>query len=428
MSDSKAAFFRQSAWLATATVVSGAFMTLVHPFAAELKDEYARLGTMLRVFLLLAIPSAGLQVLFAQQAAASHTPEAGRRLRGAVRGTLGAITLLWLGFVVLAVVFRSRINAALNLGDSLILWPTLGAAWVSLTLPVFRGLLQGREQFGPYGVAAILDGVCRVVGIAVAVVVLHGRATAAMSAALAAMLIGTAVSAWAARAAWLGPGEGFDWRPLVRKAAPFTLTAGCLLTLSQADLIFLQAAIPAELTGLFRLSESYYPASQIGFALTQFTVPIALVMFPKIARSVARAEKTDALALALTGTLGLGSLAALAATLLPELPLRILYFRTPANWAAAPLVPWCAWAMLAFALANVLVSQLLARADFRIVPWVLGFTAVFLLVLAGLKPRLPGLEPMAAYRLVIGTVGGFNLVLLVTAAFITWRPRAAPAG
>jgi O-antigen/teichoic acid export membrane protein len=159
--------------------------------------------------------------------------------------------------------------------------------------------------------------------------------------------------------------------------------------------------------------------------MTQFTVPLAMVMFPKIARSFARAEKSDALRLALIGTAILGSLAALAATLLPELPLRILFFRTPANWAAAPLVPWCAWAMLSFALANVLASDRLARADFRFVPWALGWTALFLGTLAWVKPQFAHLEPLAAYRLVIAIVGGFNLGLLGLIWISCRRPRPA---
>lgn len=410
---------RQSAWLAAATIVGSAFMTLVHPFAASLKgEEYAAYGTMLRALLLFAIPSIGLQIAFAQRAAAA-TPETEPALAAATRKVLGVITLLWAALVLVTAVFYRDVVALFKLGDGKILWPTLAAAWVSLVVPVFRGLLQGRQQFVAFGISAVVDGAFRLAGVAVLVALLQGQAASAMTAALVAMLVATGVVAWASRAVWLGPGSGFAWGPFLRQVFPFSIGAGCMMILSQVDLIYLKAAIPAELEDKFRLSYLYQPAAMIGFAMTQFTVPIAAVMFPKIARSVARAERTDAFTLALIGTVVLGSLAALAATVFPELPLRILFFRTPANWAAAPMVPWCAWAMLAFAVTNVLVSHLLAREDFRIVPGAVVLTLAFLGTLWWLKPRLPGMEPFAAYRLVIGTVGGFNLALLALAASVT---------
>jgi O-antigen/teichoic acid export membrane protein len=409
--------------MALATVLGGGFMTLVHPFAASLPgEEYAAFGTMLRLLLLLAIPSAGLQVMFAQRSAAADPADVGP-LATATRRTLGLLTGGWLLLTASTWLFQRQLVTALDLRSSALLWPTLVAAWVSLALPVFRGLVQGRQDFLTLGWTAILDGAGRLAAVFVLVVLFHGQAAAAMSAAVIAMLVSTALTAWTSRRIWLAPGGDFNWRPFVRGALPFTAGAGCLLVLSQSDLIFLKLAIPADLADQFQLSKLYQPAAQIGFAMTQFTVPLAAVMFPKIARSFARAEKSDALRLALIGTALLGTLAAIAATLLPELPLRILFFRTPANWVAAPLVPWCAWAMLSFALANVLANDRLARADFRFVPWAVGWAVAFLGTLAWLKPQFTTLQPLAAYRLVVAVIGGFNLGLLILIWLSSHRPR-----
>ena len=117
-------------------------MTLVHPFAASLgREEYATFGALLRVVLLLAVPSAGLQIAFAQRAAAA-TPETEPALAAAARRVLGALTLLWLLLAAVTVLYRRELAALFKLTDPRVLWPTLGAAWVSLTLPVFRGVLQ----------------------------------------------------------------------------------------------------------------------------------------------------------------------------------------------------------------------------------------------------------------------------------------------
>jgi hypothetical protein len=103
--------------------------------------------------------------------------------------------------------------------------------------------------------------------------------------------------------------------------------------------------------------------------LVTFTTPLASVMFPKVVQSVAGRGPTDAARNALAATALLGCVAALACTLLPALPLRIIYFRNSDFWQAAPMVPWFAWALLPLILANVLVTNLLARDRFQVVPW-----------------------------------------------------------
>ncbi len=416
--------------MALATILSGACMTLVHSFAAQpLGQEYVTFGTLLRVLLLLAIPSAGLQIAFAQQTAAAEPGQIGA-LASLARRVLASLTLGWLGLVVLAFIWRAELVAGLKLPSPALLWPALGAAWASLALPVFRGLVQGRQNFAALGGSAILDGALRLTLVLALVVRGGGKAAAALTAAVIAMLVATGVTAWASRHLWLAPGTGCAWRPFARQVLPFTLAAACLLVLSQSDVIFLQTALPGAAAGaddLFQLGTTYLPAATIGFAMTQFTVPLAVVMFPKIARSFARSEPSDALRLALIGTALIGALAALAATVLPKLPLQILYFRSPANWAAWPMVPWCAWAMLSFALANVLVNDRLARADFRFVPWAVLLTLGFIGALMGLKPQLAGWAPFTAYRVVVGTIGGFNLALLALVAAVSARPvRAVP--
>ena len=426
MSESRASFFRQSAWLALATVIGGAFMTAVHPVASEMgRAQYEVFGAMLRVFLLLGIPSAGLQTSFAQQAAASLTPEGRGRLATTTRRVLGGIAVLWLLMVIATFLGRETVSAHLKLGDGRVLWPTLGVGLMWLVLPVLRGLLQGEQDFATLGWVSILDGFLRLSLMLVAVFALHLAAAGALTAAFLGMLFSTAIAFWRTRAIWSGPASPFEWRPWLAQVLPFTLGAGAMLVLANVDLIYLKAVIPESRSEEFGLGQNYQPASMIGFAMVQFTVPIAMVMFPKIVRSTASGGKSDALALALVGTLVLGAIAAGLATAFPRLPLQIVYFRTPANVAAAPMVPWCAWAMLAFSLANVLVSNLLAQGRFTIVPWTVLVVAAFLGTLAWMAPLLLEREPFAAFRLVAMAIGGFNLLLLGIAALLTWGGRRA---
>ena len=63
---------------------------------------------------------------------------------------------------------------------------------------------------------------------------------------------------------------------------------------------------------------------------------------------------------------------------------------------AASVLPWYAWAMVPLALANVLVNNLLARSQFRIVPALAVLAAAYgvaLAVVAGTREAWPTRKP-----------------------------------
>src|SRR5437773_1619913 len=146
-------------------------------------------------------------------------------------------------------------------------------------------------------------------------------------------------------------------------------------------------------------------------------------MCTKVVRSAALTTYTRALRQALGATALLGVAAALACTLLPKLPLRIIYFSKPNYWDAAPLVPWFVWSLLPLVLANVLVSNLLARERFAVVPWLVLLAAAYGAALAVLKAHLLASEQLQAFRAVIQTLGAFSLLLFGVAGLFTWRDK-----
>jgi O-antigen/teichoic acid export membrane protein len=195
---------------------------------------------------------------------------------------------------------------------------------------------------------------------------------------------------------------------------PITFGAGTVLLFTTADVIYVHWLFP-------HAEQLYMPAAMVGLVLMVYAMPIAQVMFPKVARSAALAGRSHAMALALVAT-GAGAAAgALACTVLPALPLRLVYFSKPEFWAAAPLVPWFAWALLPLTLANVLINNLLAREQFRVVPWVVAVGALYLGVLFGVRGWLPTLEPLTAFRCLLSLTGGCGLLLLAIAAHFTPR-------
>jgi len=421
VSSGMASFFRQGSWMVVATVGSGVFMSAVHVVAASMaKAEYGVFFTLLRVFLLMGIPALGLQTVFAQQAAAAHTETQDRELAQTTRSVLRVTFLVWLGMAAAAAASSQVLLRQLKIGNPMALWLTVGLGLSALWLPVLKGLLQGRQAFTGLGGVMILDGVGRFLAVAVIVLGLGGQAAGGLLGALVGQWLAILVAAWLTRHWWRGAGAPFLWRPWLRRVVPLTLGPGAVLVMCNADILMVQAVFPEQQT-------PYYMAgAMVGFALVQFATPLAAVMFPKLVRSRARAERSDAMQWTLISTFAMGALAAIGSTLLPELPLRVLYFRNPDFVQAAPLVPWFAWAMLMVTLANVLINNLLAAGRYRVVPWLALLAGAYVAALLGCRGYLAQLETAAAFGAVVRILTGFSALLFAMVAWFTWGcPRAA---
>ena len=149
-------------------------------------------------------------------------------------------------------------------------------------------------------------------------------------------------------------------------------------------------------------------------------------MFPKLARSKATGEKSHALELALAATFLAGiCLAAIACTALPSLPLLIMGGKK--YLVVASLVPWFAWCMLPLTLSIVMVNSLMARSKFSAVPW-LVLVAIGYGVALVLVGRHAGslADTQAGLRMMIQTLGVFNLLLFAVCAWFTWGKKSAP--
>ena len=417
-SESRTAFFKQSGWMVLATTAGGFFMSAVHTVTGKIAaEEYAVFAVLLRCLVVIGIPTAGLQTVFAQQAAAAVTSSQIEQLRRTTRSVMGALFFGWVLMAIAVFAGQRQILGLLKIQNVAAVWVTVFIVLASLWLPVFRGILQGQQNFMALGWMAILDGVGRFVAIVIIVIVLNGQATGAMGAALLGQVASLAICLWWIRDIVGGTGALFLWREWIGRLAPLTLGFGALLFMQNADVIYVKSIFPEE------QSPFYIPAAVIGFALVQFTGPLVAVMFPKIVRSVARSETTDALKLTFGTTALVGGIASIICTVFPELPLRILFFTKPAFLKSAPLIPWFVWCMLFMTLANVLIGNLLARQKFSIVPW-LGVIAVsYGMTLFFLKDFLKTLPAFEGFTRVIQTFGVFNLALLAMAAWFTWHKK-----
>jgi len=356
--------------MTVATIVGGASFALVHKIAPYLAPgEYSRFTTMLQMVNIVSLAAVGFQIVVARVVAASLTEASRRDAACTVRRALVLAVGLWLLLIPVGGVCRTWIG-----GTGAWPWIWLAAVCLCLLLQLtLVGVLQGAQDFRRFGGISILSGVGRL-GLVWALVVSCGWGVpGAMAGMFVASLLCVAI---AGRWAWplLRPRAGrCAWLPLVRQCATLIAGVGALSLLLSLDQVLSRRYLsPGE-------ADTYAAAGTIGRVVVLITVPLTNVMFPKVARSIAEASRPSAFfhALALASFVGIG--AAIACSLFPALPIRLLQGSRFLD--AVPLVPLFAWAMLPLTLANILVNNLLARGRFAVVPILVLLSAGYWLFL-----------------------------------------------
>jgi O-antigen/teichoic acid export membrane protein len=415
--DGKATFFKQSGWMVVATTLSGVFLVMVYPILSRLGEELSIYFSLLRLFMVLAMAAAGLQIVMAQDAAAAVTSEGQARLAATARAVGFAVVIAWLVILSACLLLQDQIIASLKISHRPALWVTMGLVLTQLLLPFAQGLLQGSQNFAWLGWSILLNGLGRFVAIAVLILIFKGRSTAALLGALIGLGAAVLVGLWPSRHLFRPTSAKFHWTPWLRRVLPLSAGTSSILFMINADMLFVQ--------NYFLKSQSdYYAAvAMVGVGLVTFTTPMAAVMFPKLVASHAKGQRSDSFILALIGTLVLGMVAALVCTLLPSLPLRIMFFNKPEFWASAQLVPWFMWCMLPMTLANVLIADLLAKQRFQVVFWAVLAAICYGISIDYYLSAVPKADHFTAFKGVIFRLGVFSSFLLAVSAAYNYRAR-----
>jgi O-antigen/teichoic acid export membrane protein len=402
-----AAFFRQSGWLMVANIAAGMMAWAVHLFAKKISlAEYSAFGTMLMV--VSCIPTLPLQMVYAQQTAGTLATDRKRQLAQMIRlGWLWTF-ILWAVAALIVVAFQNRIIERWELTGAATLWVTLAAVLMNLWMPLFTGVLQGRQDFFWMGWGSIASGVGRIMVAGLAVLAFHGGAGGMMAGAFAGLGAWACIAIWRSRDLWSAPAERFDGRGLFKQVAPLVLGFGACQFLFTTDTMFTKA--------FFSGGEmaSYVAAGTLSRALLWLVLPLAAVMFPKIVHATAKSEKSNLLGIVLLGTAALAICGAAGLCLVGPIVVRLVY--TPEYVSATTkLLPWYAGAMIPLALANVLVNDLLARSRFKVVLPMVLLAAAYGFTLPAMLHQFPGHMEIA-----LQTLGVFNLLLLAVCAWFTW--------
>jgi O-antigen/teichoic acid export membrane protein len=362
------------------------------------------------------IPALGLQMVFAQQASAAISEERRHQLVGTVRAVMWGTFCIWLAMAAFAFLDRSQLLSWFKLSSYTSLWLTVGVALTMLWLPIFQGLLQGRQNFLWLGWVAIFNGVGRVIfGVAI-VFVLHGNAAGLMLAVLLGLVAAVGTALWQSRDLLAQKGAPFDWRGWLRLVIPFTIGAGAFQFIFSADMIIVQNYLGGDLQHPEKAAAAaaYVAGGTLARAIVAATAPLAAVMFPKLVENAARAHKHtfNLMGLTLLGTTVLAAMAAVGLTLVSPFVIKL---GSKAEYVSiVPLMPLFSWVMVPLTMGNVLLNNLLAHSRFKVVPAVA-------LVAAGYWVALQYYHD--SFKTVVETLGVFSLLFLAVCAAFTWIPR-----
>ncbi len=409
-----AAFFRQSGWLMIAAIAGGLLTFGVH-FLSKSKsvnaEQYAAFITLLTL-VMTCVPTLPLQMIYAQQTALATATGREKQLAGFIRMGWLLTFLLWAAGAMLVVIFQKQIVAGWHLPDATGLLVTLPLILVSLWLPMFGGVLQGRQDFFWMGWSQIIGGFGRVAGAAALVLLLALGSTGMMAGALLGVAVAAGINIWRSRDLWSGAAEKFDVRKISRQVVPLLLGFGACQFMFTSDTLFVKAHFNDDQMA------PYGAVGTLSRALLWLVLPLAAVMFPKLVHASAKAEKTNLFSIVVLGTAILAAGGALGLWLVGPL---LVKFMAKASFVpeAIKLIPWYAGAMIPLALANVMVNDLLARERYSVVPWMVLLAVGYGFTLPWMLNHFPGRIEVA-----LQTLGAFNLLLFAICAFFTWGVKA----
>ena len=403
-----AAFFRQSGWLMISGIAGGAMMFGVHYLARSISGgQYAAFGTLLMV--VACLPTMPLQMIFAQQTAQALATGRERQLASMIRQAWFWTFSLWVLGALLVLVFQKQIVAGWHLPDATSLWVTLPLLLLSLWLPMFGGVVQGRQDFFWLGWSTIVGGAGRLAAAAILVLALSLGATGMMGGASIAVAFAVFILIWRSRDLLLMRAERFDAKNLLRQVVPLMFGFGACQFMFTSDTMFAKAYFTGDQMA------PYVAAGTLSRALLWLVLPLAAVMFPKLVHAAAKSEKSNLFNLVVLGTAVLAICGAVGLWLVGPIVVKIVYHTDFYVTATPPLIPWYAGAMVPLALANVMVNDLMARGRYGVVPFMVLLAVAYGFTLPFMLQHFPG-----RLEVVLQTLGAFTTLLFLICAWFTW--------
>ena len=379
--------------------VTGGLMSLaVHPLNKIIPDsEYTAFGVLL--MLVSCMPATPLQMVFAQQTALAVATGRERQLASMLRLAWFWTFIVWAVAAITVFTFKNAIVHKWQLPNTAGLLITLPLLLASIWMPMFSGAMQGRQDFFWIGWSSILSGLGRLIFAAIFVAAFHFGAAGMMAGALLGIGFGACVGIWRTRDFWSLKAEPFDRAALLKQVLPLILGFGVCQFFFTADTMYAKSYFSPD------AMYPYVAAGTLSRGVLWLVLPLAAVMFPKLVHSNVKGQKNDLMKIVVIGTLIIGITGMLGLSFLGWIPVKIL-FKPEEVGPIMTLIPWYAGALVPLAVANVLLNDLMARARFGVVPWIIilavGYGCTLPIVLNRPHPSM-----IALFQ----TLGIFNLLL-----------------
>ena len=242
---------------------------------------------------------------------------------------------VWLVLLVVFFLIQCPLLARLLVTYPMALWMTMGVILLSLWLPMFWGLLQGKQSFLWFGLSMMASGVGRLGGAALLVLLFGCYAAGMMTGVLLGLLAAASVAIWNTRDLWRGHALPFDWRKLLGQVIPLLLGFAAFQFLFTADTMFVASYFKGDQTA------PYVGAGTMSRALMWLVGPLAAVMFPKLVHSSAKGQKSNLMRMVLLGTAILAAGGAIGLMVLGPWVIKLVYNQSYVEIATAVL-PWYA--------------------------------------------------------------------------------------
>ncbi|HTR40749.1 MAG TPA: hypothetical protein VMH87_03970, partial [Pseudomonadales bacterium] len=193
----------------------------------------------------------------------------------------------------------------------------------------------------------------------------HAGAVGMMTGALIGLSLGAVIGIWRTRDLWSAPAEPFEWKPLLKQVVPLLLGFGAFQFLFASDTMFTSAYFSGD------TMKPYMEAGTLSRGLLWIVLPMATVMFPKLVHAHTKSEKTNLFNIVILGTAVTGICGWIGLYVAGPIAVRIVYSAKDVAGTMA-LIPWYAAAMVPLAMSMVMVNDLLARAKYQIVPFMVA--------------------------------------------------------
>jgi len=333
--------------------------------------DYGLFVSLMALAAVMVVPAQAIQITMARRVVIEETAGRQDRLRPLALHALWRVLALGLGLATLLWLTRAAWQRFLHMATGGPLLAVGFAVTASLVLPVGRGVLQGRQQFGFLGASVFSEAGLRLALGAWLLVAggVAGGIWAGAAASVAALLL--ALYPLAGLPGKSGSPPAANFREMYKYGAPVLAIFGAFAVLTSLDMVLVKHFFEPVAAGY------YAAAAVVGKAFLLLPVAMVQVLFPKASAGHVAEENTAAL---LNQSLGLTFLAvaagAAAVWLLAGTVILSLFGAAFNHPETIQLVRWFGPAIAPLALVYVLLHYNLAVHRLRLAWFLIGDIAV----------------------------------------------------